>query len=111
MSDKCSPMLDLAKTIEIPSPVELPCPQLKTLSHEPMPLASLRNTLSEVERACDQLRTLTVQAESHGEELRERAERAEEARRWLEQENKELHARLQRVEEKVPKWVRKLLGA
>ena len=101
-------MLDLAKP-DIPSPVELPVTQLKTFSQ--MPLASLRDTLTEVERACDQLRTLSVQAESHGEELRERAERAEEARKWLEQENKELHERLQRMEEKVPKWVRKLLGA
>jgi len=104
-------MLDLAKP-EIPTPAELPVTQLRTpATAEAMPLTALRDTLSEVERACDKLRVLTVQAESHGDELRERADRAEEARRWLEAENKELHERLQRMEERIPKWMRKMLGA
>ena len=108
-------MLELAKPEQAPAPLpcprrgeaELPVTQLKVPTvtpAEPMPLAALRDMLSEVERSCEQLRKLTVQAESFGEDLRQRAEKAEEARRWLEQENRELHERLQRVEERIPRW-------
>lgn len=106
-------MLNLT-TPEIIPVAELPDLRLKVPTverTEAMPLAAMRSRLTEVERTLTEVQLLTTQAESFQETLIQRAEKAEESRRWLEAENRELHERLQKLEERVPKWVRKLLGA
>ena len=74
-------------------------------------LTALMDALSGVEQFCSKARKLADQTQEHQLNYKRRAELAEAEKTHLEHEANRLRAQLESLEQRVPRWVRRLFGA